>query len=448
MPTQITVYRLLLASLVASLWVFPQEVEAGIHEAPIVLRGYNVRAVARYPLSMYRLYRTGPNGMAVPIPFQFDEINEIGDYVLDQGSPVTAKTGNGIFDLRDELAFMGNDVGPLEAPKRWPNNQPPTVVYEVRFANPVNKAAKPGAVYIGIFFDKSPMLPPITPYVIFNLQKGEVITSRYRYEFDKQNYLILKNVDMVKRDDQGKRTLSTLLDSASFFLRADLKYFLTFEVNHRSINSKIEAYKTGPIRTIARISFFYSILKLKFELGMYTEVSFFSNSVLLPAVMYNPLDGQRNVNKGSGFYYGFAVRQPFSNYKIETNMEPYREATSLLDMFKSDPKPQSLYWLAATGADHMMYVEIAPSDAMLSRGNIPRLYREDVAGTDLLRRSNDKALPLGKSPVNLALYFDLTKFDEGEHKIAFRLFFENRADPKDLEVYRNLNDWQISVQQL
>ena len=45
-------------------------------------------------------------------------------------------------------------------------------------------------------------------------------------------------------------------------------------------------------------------------------------------------------------------------------------------------------------------------------------------GNQLSKRSHDDILPLGKSPVNLALYFDLTRFKEGEHEIAFQLFLK------------------------
>ena len=83
-----------------------------------------------------------------------------------------------------------------------------------------------------------------------------------------------------------------ILDSTTFYLKGDLKYFITVEANHRSVESELEAWKTGPIRSIIRVSFHYTLLKLKLELGMFTEISFFSNSVSLPAIMYSPLDGQ------------------------------------------------------------------------------------------------------------------------------------------------------------
>ena len=96
---------------------------------------------------------------------------------------------------------------------------------------------------------------------------------------------------MVDYGDPTFKKTKPLIDSSTFYLKADLKYFLTVFANHKSVNSELESYKTGPIRTIVRVAFYYVFLKLKFEVGMYTEVSLFSNSVVLPAVISNPVDG-------------------------------------------------------------------------------------------------------------------------------------------------------------
>ena len=115
-----------------------------------------------------------------------------------------------------------------------------------------------------------------------------------------------------------------IIDSSSFFLNLNLKYFLTLKISQADIISKLEAYKEGPIRTIIRVSFAYTFLKLNFEMGMYTEVSFFSNSVILPAILFNPLDGPKSLNKSSGFYYGFGTTFDMNEAQLKTNLKPYK----------------------------------------------------------------------------------------------------------------------------
>jgi hypothetical protein len=441
----------LLAVILVSLTSFclSQSAMARIHTAPVVIPGYRIGNATHYPISMYRLFRTNQAGEAESIPFQIDEINEWGDYVLPMGGRITANTGNGIFDKQDEIAFMGDDVGPATHPTSWPEGKP-SLVFEIRqdFLEAKNSAGSmTGAVYLGIFF-QSPTPLSKKRYVVFDRGNAEVTTSRYRYGFDQTNWLVARRVDMVKKGTSGESTVwEPLLDSTTFYMKADLKYFITVAANHKSINSELEAYKTGPIRTIVRVSFYYTFLKLNFELGMYTEISFFSNAVYLPAILYNPLDGKKSLNSGSGFYYGMGLKQNPDEFNIKSNMIPYKEK-GFLDFFDSAPKPLDLYWVSAHGLNRMMYMEISPSKEMKAAGAIPMLYKEAVSGLKIRKRGSDTPSKLGKSPVNLGLYFDMTKFSEGDHIMAFKLFFENTDDPKRLESFKTLNRWDISANRI
>ena len=376
------------------------------------------------------------------------------------------------FDLRDELAIMGDDVGAVKEPVSFGDFARPNALYEIRMDYPtVNQRQKgiseragmagrrptSGAVYVGVYFNKPPPLVEKT-YVVFDRDRAEMLTSRYRYRFDPRNWLVAKSVDMVtnpsgvstrneSRDTPLKDKFVGLLDSTTFFMRADLKYFLTLEANHRSIESELEAYKRGPIRTIVRITFHYEFLKLNFELGMYTEVSFFSNAVHLPAILYNPIDGSESLNRGSGFYYGLALTENPSLFDIKTNMPPYR-AKGFFDFLKASESPKDLYWISASGLDRMLYLEIAPSRQMQEAGAVPHFYREDNAGLNLTDRGNDKPKPLGKAPVNLALQFDMQRFSKGEHNMSFRLFFENSFDEQTLTTFKNLSKWRYRAKRI
>ncbi len=422
-----------------------------IHSAPVIIQGFKVRQASRYPIQAYRLFRSD-NGVATPIPFQIDEINQYGDYVLDKGQEVTKNDGNGIFDLQDELVFMGDDVGAISPPKKWPQNNRPNLIFEVRQTfkeNPKDPKPKTGAVYLGVYFRKPPPLSK-KKYVVFDHKNGAVKTSRYLYKFDKKNYLVVNSVDMYSRDKNIEKI--PLIDTSTFYLKADLKYFLTFEIHHKDIQSYLEAYKVGPIRSIVRVTFFYRFLKINFELGMYTELSLFSNSVVLPAIMYNPLESEKNLNDGSGFYYGFATTDRPGEYNVETNIPDYNKYIGdkgLFNLFSKKPDIDNRYWLSMTGKDRMMFFEVIPSKEMLKVGNIPYLYRENLSAAELsASRKNNKARPLGKSPVNLGVYFDLTKFNKGEHRISFRLFFDNIYNAEELKSYKDLDKWQTDLGRL
>ncbi|MCX6124081.1 MAG: hypothetical protein NTV34_04940, partial [Proteobacteria bacterium] len=367
---------------------------------------------------------------------------------------------NGIFDSQDELSFMGDDVGSANEPTSWPLGKP-NVVYELKITHPTTNPMGPnmGAVYIGIFFSSPSALSP-RKYVVFNRQTALVQTSRYKYQFDTKNWLVAKSVEVAK-EGTDPLVYETALDSTTFYMKGDLKYFITIEANHRSIESELEAWRSGPIRSLIRVSFFYKLLKLKIELGMYTEISFFSNAVYLPAIMYNPIDGRKSLNSGSGMYYGLALKENPNEYVIDTNMERTVSGDSsqifesgktffkkMMNNNKQPPVSKGLYWLSAQGKGRSIYFEITPSEDLQKNGVAPTIYREDVSAADMKGRDNDQVLPLGKSPVNLGVVFDATKFTEGEHIMGFRLFFENVIAPERLAVFKGLKDWTYDTRRL
>lgn len=411
-----------------------------IHHAPVIIPAYKIRQVTRFPIDHYQLFRTGSRGEAVPIPFQIDEINEHGDFVLDRGKETNEKSGDGIFDLYDELSFMGNDVGPSRYPQRWENK--PDLLYEIKFKNHRDVTAPEGSVFLGIYRAPAKEKASHGRYVIFDKNSGSITTSRYYYEFDKKNYLIFKKVDMFSalREEQPVKQLP-VIDTSVFALKADFKYFLTVFANHRSIDSKLESYKVGPIRTIIRVNFYYVIFKLNFKVGMYTEVSFFSNSVILPAIIDNPLNCKDSLNSGSGFYYGFALSDSPADYQIESNMDYYPPKSDLQRFFTKSSRPKNEYWTSLIGKDKMVYVKLNLSREMLEDENIPYLYRKDVRGSALSQVAEGVFDLQNRSPINLGLYFDLTRFDKGEHLMSFQLFFENKRDDGIMNSYKKLGNW-------
>ena len=109
---------------------------------------------------------------------------------------------------------------------------------------------------------------------------------------------------------------------------------------------------------------------------------------------------------------------------------------------------KGLYWVSMQGRDRSIFVEITPSPDLRKIGLAPTIYRDDKASSELKSRDNDKVLPLGKSPVNLGIWFDATKIPSGEHMMGFRMFFENVMAPERLAVFKGLNEWKYEVRRI
>lgn len=408
-----------------------------IHTAPIVLPARKIALTQFLPLHRYRLFKSNLKGEAISIPFQIDEKDHFGDYILDKGPLPNTQHSNGVFDNEDELSFMGEDVGPAIQPKSW-KMKAPDAIYEIKFSNK-QQGTKEGAVYLGAYYSKAPPKSSKS-YVTFNLNNAEVVTSRFRYKFDKDNYIVVRGIDINKT----RTKKIAIINSSTLFLKADLKYFLTLDVNHRDIKSFLEAYKVGPIRCIARVTFNYRLFRLNIDIGMYTEVSFFSNSVTLPAIVDNPMDGDRILNKGSEFYYGFAFFESPKQLKIDTNMSPYKSTFSNL---LGKTKVEDQYWFNVSAKEYNIYVHMKPSLQMKQVGNTPTFFRENTTAHELKSRSLEPK-PLGESQVNFAIAMDISSFREGLHEIEIELFVENKANKVALQEYKNLYKWQYSLKRL
>lgn len=441
----IKTYQIILSGLVISYFCLYSSNAYSIHSAPIIIKGKQIYSVARYPVSTYRVLSVNKRGVAKIIPFQIDELNKWGDYVLDQGVRPNTKSGNGIFDVHDELAIMGDNVGEDIEPKVFPGGRKPNVIYKLTFSQ---KEAK-GAVFIAVYFSNPPPLST-TKYVNFDYARSNILTSRFRYHFDKKNHLVVRGVDKIDQSNPEEPKFHSILAHSVFYMKADLKYFITVSANHRTIDSELEAYKTGPIRVLVRVNFFYKFLSLKFELGMYTEVSFFSNTVVLPAVMYNPVDGPKRLNEGSGFYYGFAIHDNPKDLNLTTNMPNYEKKGFMNKFFSfgSIAKVLPKYWTSLHAKDKMMFFEVKQSEKLQQMKNYPQLYVNNKSSAQLKLSDVDKTLELGESPVNLGIFFDMTKFTEGEHKMAFKLYFENHYSEEKLKAFKRLDKWNMKLQKL
>jgi len=166
--------------------------------------------------------------------------------------------------------------------------------------------------------------------------------------------------------------------------------------------------------------------------------------VILPAIMYNPLDGAKSLNKGSGFYYGFALSENPGNLTLKSTLPSYKESSST-SFFSSRNVVEPSYSVTTSSKDWFMQMEIQPSSKMIQKGYGPSLYLENASAAEIAKRPLDKALPLGKSPVNLAVNFDLSEFSEGEHRVGFRLYFENQVSPELLDSYSTLKLWRYTA---
>lgn len=369
---------------------------------PIVFKASDIDPIINYPIKFIRLFRTDDEGRAIAIPYQIDEMNIYGDFVFGTDRPYDRP--NEVFDNLDELSLMSGDLGLRQKPTRWLHHKP-FRLYEVV----TSRRGRYNTFYVGIFL-KAP--PPLSTraYVSFDPQTSTIDTANYRLSLNRRNYLAINKV-LFKFANKHV----SLIDSSSFYLKLDFKYFLTFEEDQDSMETKMSAWKAGAIRTIIRVDFIWKLLKLKFNPGFFTEMSFFVDSLHLPALVYAPFDNKKILNHGSEMYYGFALVDNPQKLHIETNMPRYRATdrhTSLLN-----------YWLGVYAPEYAVLVNMQSNASLRANSFAPALFTANMPAAHLDRQ---KAKTKRRERVNVAVYFDLTRFSKGEQRLGLQSVFINR----------------------
>jgi len=372
---------------------------------PMVFKAENIDPIVNYPIAYMRVFRTDPDGRAVAIPFQIDEMNVYGDFVFNTDRPYDQ--ANHIFDRLDELTLMSGDLGVRKTPTRWPHDNKPFRLYEVV----TSRRVAHNTFYVAIFLKKAPPRTSKT-YVQFSPVTSTIETENYYLSLNKRNYLTIEEV-LFRLSNKN----ISLIDWSSFYLKLDFKYFLTFEEDQDTIETKMSVWKAGPVRTVIRVDFVWKVLKLKLNPGFFTEMSFFADSLHLPALIHAPFDNRKILNRGSEMYYGFALVENPQALRIETNMPRYRTDQS------KQHNALLRYWLGMHAPEYAVLVNMHSNASLRASSFAPTLFTTDRPAARLMRR---KAGTPHNERVNVAVYFDLTRFPKGEQRLGLQSVFVNR----------------------
>lgn len=378
--------------------------EPKLPSVPMVFKAENIDPIVNYPVAYMRVFRADSDGRAVAIPFQIDEMNVYGDFVFNTDRPYDQ--ANHIFDRLDELTLMSGDLGVRKTPTRWPHDNKPFRLYEVVTSRRVAR----NTFYVAIFLKKTPPRATKT-YVQFSPATSTIETANYYLSLNKRNYLAIEEV-MFRLSNKN----ISLIDWSSFYLKLDFKYFLTFEEDQDTIETKMSAWKAGPVRTVIRVDFVLKVLKLKLNPGFFTEMSFFADSLHLPALIHAPFDNRKVLNRGSEMYYGFALVENPQTLRIETNMPRYRTEQS------KQHNALLRYWLSMRAPEYAVLVNMHSNASLRASSFAPALFTANRPAARLVRRQAD--LP-HKERVNVAVYFDLTRFPKGEQRLGLQSVFVN-----------------------
>ena len=217
---------------------------------PVIIQGRVLgEGVLGLPVEGFRLF-VARQGVLGPIPYQIDEVDAEGLFVLPEGkSPSRDEEDlHGILDGNDELVFMAGDLGDRVHKEQWPPGVRAGVQIEVRDPLTGTKG------WCSLLWFENPPPPSPVEYVRYARQEDRICADAFSLGYSPDRDLVY-TTHLSLLPEGGPSPPPDIMDrinirfSASIFLRS-----ITFSRNEDDFVSEVIAYKDGPVRVMRRVA--------------------------------------------------------------------------------------------------------------------------------------------------------------------------------------------------
>jgi len=307
-----------------------------------------------------------------PVPFQIDEVDAEGHWVLDQGPQPNADEPPGVLDANDRLLFMASDAGDRVGRADLPLD---TAAAEVSVRDPLTGEER--WAYLVAFRDQAPRSP--RSYVTYDSAtdrvRGQRVTLGFRHGVP--GYLAVDGIDVMA----GGAAATSLLDR--FKVRATATFLwglIRFSRNEDDVTSEFVAWRQGPIRVIRRqrqwVRIGWGIHSPTF--GSYTY--FYRDFAELPVSLY--------LNFPPTYFFGDITIRAFLDFRDLRNWSvllPDLSETIVVDGVMTSRKrglnqlPASWFALRGPQVTLVQMLDVSPSLASVRRSLV---YNETLAQHD------------------------------------------------------------------
>ncbi|MEW6442750.1 MAG: hypothetical protein AB1640_17570 [bacterium] len=221
---------------------------------PIVLRGAAVRPMLGLALCGFRLF-AARGGSLDPVPFQIDEVDEDGLYVLPRGKDPNRDTGRrgeedeleGALDGNDEIVFMAEDLGDRVGREAWPAGVRKGM--EIEVSDP--ESAGKGWAYLFWSIDNPPP-ESSRDYVRYSPEEDRIHAAGFTLGYSPERDLVYTTSMAVAPAGAGSG--EDLLDRINIrFSATILLGAVTLSRTEDDFVSSVIAYKDGPVRAMRRV---------------------------------------------------------------------------------------------------------------------------------------------------------------------------------------------------
>ncbi len=210
---------------------------------PVVVSGEQCLSLKGKTINSYGLYAFQKEKL-VSIPFQIDELDTKGNFVLTGGIKKYSDEDKEHFDSNDQLVFMAKDTGDkLMQDKTLPDEA--TGCIEITVVDPVT--ADKGWVYLMVF--PNPPEGSAIDYVTYKNDETKINALNYSVIFNKKHAVAARDYAFGKGiGGDGKDFLDRVK------VRITMKQILTINRTEEDVKVKELGYIDGPVRVVVRTS--------------------------------------------------------------------------------------------------------------------------------------------------------------------------------------------------
>lgn len=356
-----------------------------------------------------------------PRRVQVDEVNDRGDYVLEDGRPFTRDTDDKILDANDEIVLDGLDAGePFDDVATVQGNAhrslpPAHSMWRIDLCTDGN--------YRGSFLlvegtSVSSAATTQAHAVRFLRGESKIVTDLYTYQFHPESPLLIGPIHLGLQQRPA-------IDSARFALELSLPWLPDITLSPTDLQSEIESWQVGPLRTIVAVGAKFRNLLSIFNLHMFSELVFYRNALQIPTVLDFPFSAQTYLEPGSGVVYTLDL--PDSDpWQVRSNLTPLpaRGPAPYAAQDSIDRSGQA-FWIVGSRKD-ASFAAFATLDPAAQHLAPPALITQEALQPQSLWMAHWRWL--SGYDGDIGMFLDLSSMQKGVYQFGLDLIVSHEAD--------------------
>ncbi len=398
---------------------------------PVILIGKQLLPLIKTRIDNLALYRYREANFE-PIPFQVDERNLWGKFVINVGEKIGKDWDKGLLDKNDELVFMARDLGDRAIENDWFHQY--SACIEIEVTDPLTDGK--GWAYLVAASSEAERSP--FDYINFEFENDQ---SRIIMQFGSIGTDYSLNSTNYGSHRLGDEEFGpNFLDRIKFRIECQLQEYLSgrsFSFNEEEFDIDFVGYKDGPVRVIHRIKHIINILGFKVRVRQADTISypyyiFNPNALSIPVTLNKMVSkfAQKayiDTNRLAEGMWFFSDRNP-RPVMVDGVMSPAEE-----QLDRSSPR-----WMGISGPSGVYLLVARFDQSYLEQVQVRLYYMDDREMTD------PPEMEQGQTP-GFGYEFDLINLKRGTYQFDVCNFFLREYHPGDEEDYVNVLEHPLQV---